>query len=80
MEIIGSKPPSRRVSGYKETVVTWLNPKCQAMSNGDVPVTEGIYKALRFIEERCRMQRLERIMDGYTQRKTPPMRQHQRAQ
>ena len=76
-EIIGSKPPSR-VSGYKETVVTWLNPKCQAMSNGDVPVTDGIDKALKLIEDRFRMQRLEGIMDSYT-KKTPPMQQHQRA-
>ncbi len=66
MEIIGSKPPSR--SGYKETVVTWLNPKCQAVSNGDIPITAEISVALDMIADRCHMQRLKRIMDGYTKR------------
>lgn len=65
-EIIESKPPIR--SGYKETIVTWINPKCQAMSNYDIPITDGIDKALKLIGDRCYMQRLENIMDGYIKR------------
>ncbi len=65
-EITGGKPPIR--SGYKETVVIWLNPKNQTMSNSDVPVTDEIDKALKFIEDRCHMRKLEEIMDGYTKK------------
>ena len=80
MEIIGSKPSSRSVSGYKETVVTWLNPKCQTVSNGDVPITTEISMALDIIEKLNHNAELDKIMYGYTQRKKPPMRQHQRVQ
>lgn len=77
MEMVRGKPPSR--SRYKETTVIWLNPKCPAVNNCDVSVTDGIDKALKLIGDRCYMQRLEKIMDGYTKKKKPPMRQHQRA-
>ena len=63
MEITGSKPP-RRI-GYKETTVIWLNSNCQVMSNRDVPVNDGIDKALRFIQNRLYMQMLEGIMNEY---------------
>ena len=78
-EIIGSKPPSRRVSGYKETVVTWLNPNCQLISNCDVPITDDISKAIKLAEELEHAAAVNRLVDDIV-KKTPPMQQHQRAQ
>lgn len=46
MEITGSKPPSRRVSGYKETVVTWSLNGDHVYYNNNLKTNESIDRAL----------------------------------
>ena len=45
-EIIGSKPPSMRVSGYKETVITWSLYGDHVYYNNNFKSNESIDRAL----------------------------------
>lgn len=50
-------------AGYKETLVTWLNPDCQIISNDDIPISEDIALALDLIQEMVRRARVDRSVD-----------------
>lgn len=49
--------------GYKETTVTWLNPKCQVISNSDIPIVGDIAVALGMIPELVKRARIDRLVD-----------------
>ena len=49
--------------GYKETLITWLNPKCQVMSNNDIPINEEIAAALDMILKQIKCARIDRSVD-----------------